>query len=196
MGRKPTMTHSQLGQDNWILSNFDKDYKGFFVEIGAADGKLLSNSLLLEENNWTGICVEPEPGPFKNLKTVRTSDNYNYCILDYDGVCKFKQNGLWSTVLEKHTGDTPCITLLSLLKLANAPKIIDYLSIDVEGSEYDIIREFPFDDYFIKYLTIEHNANGDGPEKKNKLFNILSKYFIRKFEDVGGFEDWYINKKI
>ena len=47
--------YSQLDQDLWILSKFDTDYKGFYIEIGANDGVALSNSLLLEENGWEGV---------------------------------------------------------------------------------------------------------------------------------------------
>jgi len=71
--------YSQLDQDLWILSKFDKDYKGFFIDIGAHDGISLSNSFLLEQNGWHGACVEPSVTEFEKLKNSRSCNTYNMC---------------------------------------------------------------------------------------------------------------------
>jgi hypothetical protein len=96
----------------------------------------------------------------------------------------------------KGGGDTDSFTLERFLDDVEAPKTIDYLSIDVEGGEYDIIKDFPFEKYFIKYITIEHNAYGENFALKNSIYSILSEYFNLEKENVGGFEDWYVNKLV
>jgi FkbM family methyltransferase len=185
--------YSQLDQDLWILSKFDTDYKGFYIEIGANDGVALSNSLLLEENGWEGVCIEPAPTEFEKLNNNRKSNNHNICISDFNGKCHFSENGFFGKISDKNTGNTDCFTLEYFLDNIDSPKVIDYLSIDVEGGEYDIIRNFPFDKYFVKYITIEHNAYGINFTLKNNINSILSEHFNLEQENVGEFEDWYSN---
>jgi FkbM family methyltransferase len=190
------MNYSQLDQDLWILSKFDKNYTGFFIDIGANDGINLSNSYLLEQNGWNGVCVEPNHHEFNKLQSSRKSTNYQACISDFNGKCHFNENGFFGMITEKNMGDTDCFTLEYFLDNIEAPKIIDYLSIDVEGGEYDIIKEFPFEKYFVKYITIEHNAYGKNFTLKNRIYSVLSKYFNIEKENVGEFEDWYVNKQM
>ena len=188
--------YSQLQQDLWIVSKFEKDYQGFFVDIGANDGVLISNSYLLEQNGWQGVCIEPSPTEFAKLENSRKSNNYKVCISDFNGKCVFNENGFFGKISNKNVGETDCFTLEYFLDNIGAPKVIDYLSIDVEGGEYDIIRDFPFDKYFVKYITIEHNAYGNSFELKNNISSVLLQHFNIEKEDVGGFEDWYVNKLV
>jgi len=190
------MNYSQLDQDLWISSKFDKDYVGFFVDIGANDGVTISNTYLLEQIGWNGVCVEPNVYEFKKLNDSRKSSNYQVCISDFNGKCYFQENGFFGKIADKNTGNTDCFTLEYFLDNINSPKVIDYMSIDVEGAEYDIIKNFPFDKYFIKYITIEHNAYGENFGLKNSINSVLSKYFDIEKENVGNFEDWYVNKEI
>jgi FkbM family methyltransferase len=190
------MNYSQLDQDTWILSKFDENHQGFFVDIGANDGITISNSYLLEQKGWNGICIEPNTQEFEKLNSVRTSSNYQICISDFNGKCSFQENGFFGKIMMKGGGDTDSFTLERFLDDVEAPKTIDYLSIDVEGGEYDIIKDFPFEKYFIKYITVEHNAYGENFALKNSIYSILSEYFNLEKENVGGFEDWYVNKLV
>jgi len=73
----------------------------------------------------------------------------------------------------------------------NTPRKIDYLSIDTEGSEFDILKVFPFSEWMIQCLTVEHN-NGS---IKDKIFNLLSSYgYERVVPDDSDWDDWYIKK--
>ena len=81
------------------------------------------------------------------------------------------------------------ISLVDLLKKYNAPKIIDYLSIDAEGSEFDILSNFDFDKYQFRVITCEHNNT----EMRQRIFKLLIAHgYVRKFDDLSQFEDWYI----
>ena len=89
-----------------------------------------------------------------------------------------------STVYEVNT-----ISLLDLLDKYHAPKSIDYLSIDTEGSEYEILKGFDFDKYSFKVITCEHNHTS----AKERIFELLSsKGYVRKFENLSMCDDWYI----
>jgi len=188
--------YSQLDQDLWVLSKFNENYQGFFIDIGANDGINLSNSYLLEQKGWNGVCVEPNRYEFDKLQNSRKSNNYQACISDFNGKCYFTENGYFGRIAEKNIGDTDCFTLEYFLDNIGTPKTIDYLSIDVEGGEYDIIRDFPFEKYFVKYITIEHNAYGKDFTLKNQIHSVLSNYFNLEKENIGEIEDWYINKLI
>jgi hypothetical protein len=83
------------------------------------------------------------------------------------------------------------ITLNDLLEKYNAPNEIDYLSIDTEGSEYDILRSFNFEKYNIKIITCEHNHS----VMREKIFSLLSsKGYKRKYSEFSRCDDWYIRQ--
>jgi FkbM family methyltransferase len=163
--------YSQFGQDLHIINNIYKNKKnGFFIEIGAYDGVSMSNTYLLEKQyNWKGICIEPNPRYFNKLNDVRTSININKAIYinnddelnfidDLNGGC----SGLVNTNNHNFLNDCPIITvntknLTTLLEENNCPKFIEYLSIDTEGSEFDILNSHDFDKYKFGYITVEHN---------------------------------------
>jgi hypothetical protein len=81
------------------------------------------------------------------------------------------------------------ISLEDLLDKHGAPKKIDYLSIDTEGSEFEILSSFDFDKYQFKVITVEYAVE----PKREKLFELLTRYgYGRKLEKVSKFDDWYV----
>ena len=196
---------SQICQDWFVLESLNYKKNGYFVEIGAASGVELSNTFLLEkEYNWKGILSEPSPGWKESLEKNRV------CIKDYrcvysesDKLVSFYQTREkeFSTIsnfvnADKHQNkrkkftkfEILTITLEDLLKEYKAPNEIDYLSIDTEGSEYDILKNFRFNNYFFKVITVEHNNT------KNKLLidQLLEKNGYKKeLEELSQFESWY-----
>jgi hypothetical protein len=83
------------------------------------------------------------------------------------------------------------ISLLDMLIKHNAPKKIDYLSIDTEGSEYEILKNFDFDAYNVK-STVEINNN---KERQESIFELLTRNnSIRKYIGISGPDDWYVKK--
>jgi len=66
---------------------------------------------------------------------------------------------------------------------------IDYLSIDTEGSEYEILSNFNFDKYQIKIVTCEHNFT----PAREKIFSLMTqKRYLRRFAKFSRFDDWYV----
>ena len=198
-------SQSQIRQDLFVASelNFKKD--GFFVEFGAADGKYLSNTYFLEkELGWKGIIAEPSKSFHKKLFVNRKCSISKDCVWKYsNSLLSFYEAGTpeLSLLKEYHAQDSydrnyignynvKSISLSDLLLEYNAPKKIDYISIDTEGSEFDILSNFNFQNYDIKIITCEHLFH-----LNRKLINelLINNGFIQKYKDLSAHEDWYIN---
>ena len=183
-------SYSQLGQDLWVLEKLKYKKNGFFVEAGACDGLYLSNSLLLEkEYNWKGICCEPNKQYYEILKSNRN------CILDdrvlydtdnyeIDFYPSGENGGTYDDfiietarlVQRVRVGcyKTRTVSLNTLLERSDAPQIIDYISLDTEGSELRILKAFDFDKWDVKIFSIEHNAAVGGRLDDSYLSEIKS----------------------
>jgi FkbM family methyltransferase len=157
---------SQAGQDAWVFGEvFNGVRNGFFLDIGANDGLIHSNSFKLEQRfKWSGICIEANPNIFKNLKSNRKAICVNACLADKAGEVYFRMAGEFGEVVPKNNFDgsdikMQTIPLEKVLVDNNAPYSIDYLSIDIEGSEEIVLRGFPFHKYTFKCITIERPSN-------------------------------------
>ena len=184
--------------------NFKRD--GYFVEFGATNGKELSNTWMLEkELGWTGIVAEPAKIWHKELVENRTCKISFDCVWSRsDEMVEFNEVSApeLSTIHSFSESDSHkdsrasgnkynvhTISLMDLLKKYNAPKEIDYLSIDTEGSEFEILSAFDFDAYKIKVITCEHNFT----PMRDKILNLLlSKGYVRKYSEFSQFDDWYV----
>jgi FkbM family methyltransferase len=197
---------SQLGQDLLGLSISGLDKPGFFVEFGAADGVALSNSYILERHfGWSGILCEPSTGWHEALKQNRTCVIDTRCVYSVSGeTISFSENYLGELsaitayaepnangVLKRTTSsyEVETISLLDLLKFHNAPKFIEFLSIDTEGSEFEILKNFDFQSYSFGSICVEHNF-ADTREKIRTL--LLTNGYIQVHEDLSDFDDWYV----
>jgi FkbM family methyltransferase len=197
---------SQLKQDLFVLSELDFKRNGFFVEFGATNGIDLSNTYLLEtEFGWNGILAEPAKCWHKELKENRRCYIETNCvwhdstsILTFNEVEAAELSTISSysncdrhqkTRRSGHSYNVNTISLTDLLKKYNAPKEIDYLSIDTEGSEYEILNNFDFSDYQFKVITCEHNFT---PNRKKIEELLTHNGYSRKYTSLSQFDDWYI----
>jgi FkbM family methyltransferase len=177
------MYYSQSSQDKFLEENIFKGYKnGFFVDVGAHDGITFNNTLYFEkENNWTGINIEPIASVYNKLVINRPNCiNLPYAICNNDGEASFICNegytemisGLKDTYYYKHNnrlenelksmgGESNIINVktkkLETIFDDNNVKNIDYLSIDVEGAEFEVIKSINFDKVFIDVIEFEDN---------------------------------------
>lgn len=198
------MSESQLLQDLFVLDQFDFKKLGYFIEFGAADGRALSNTYILEkEFAWTGIVAEPSKGWHERLKINRNCIIDNRCVWSSTGEnLEFSEVSIneLSTVTRFENSDgqnrkknkkyyVESISLNDLLEEYKAPKKIDYLSIDTEGSELEILQSFDFSKYEITVITVEHNYT----DQREKIYTFLeSKGYQRVFKELSKFDDWYI----
>lgn len=201
-----TQTRSQLKQEIFVLAQTAYKKGGFFVEFGATDGVEGSNTLLLErEYGWTGILAEPARVWHNDLKRNRSVFIDHSCVFSTTGEqIVFREvagDAQLSTALAFANSDhhsasrggidysVPTITLHDLLVRHHAPRTIDYLSIDTEGSEYEILKAFDFSAFDIQIITCEHNYSA----AREKVHALLSaNRYRRVHESVSGFDDWYL----
>lgn len=204
---------SQLKQDLFALSELGFKENGFFVEFGATNGIDLSNSYLLEKNfGWSGILAEPAKLWHSELRKNRSGSIETDCvwresgeILTFNEVNDNKHYGELSTIESFSSTDlhsesrkqfsnkyeVKTISLVDMLKKHSAPRKIDYLSIDTEGSEYEILKAFDFNEYDIRVITCEHNYT----PLREKIFALLSKNgYVRKHSEFSLFDDWYVRE--
>ena len=203
-------SQSSVMQDLFVLSELDFKKNGFFLDIGAAYSIKKNNTFLLEKKfNWKGIISEP-CRVYKNdlLKNRNNQINFNYIWSESNQKIIFNEtydpelstrdkftnldiNGQFR--ISKNTYEIETLSLNDLLKKYNAPKVIDYLSLDTEGSEFEILSTFNFNDYIISVITVEH-AYGPNREKISKL--LKSRGYIRKFKKFSYVDDWYVLNKL
>lgn len=209
--KKFEMSKSQLFQDLFVLYILKEKRNGFFVEFGAASGINLSNTYLLEkEYGWSGCLAEPGKSWHASYARPDRQCAVDFrCITDKTGsVVEFTEaaSGELSTMSDfldrdnhaesrrnglKYSVET--VSLEDFLVDHNAPVDIDYLSIDTEGSEFMILNGFDFSKYRIKILTVEHNYCS--PDREDIFGLLSSKGFVRIFENISQFDDWYVNTK-
>lgn len=166
----------KIGQDRWVVDLFARKRGGFFVEAGACDGVGASNTFVLERQlGWKGICVEPNDEFFARLAANRSCACENVCLSDERGTVRFRSAGYYGGIEERlsdhHFEDfkdgtvqeKPCVLLEDLLVKHDAPRVIDYLSLDLEGGELAVLKSFPFDRYDVLAMTVEQGCAGIAP---------------------------------
>ncbi len=214
---KITEIKSQLYQDVFASFIIDKNFNKTFLEFGATDGIDLSNTYVLEKNfGWNGSLSEPSPQWHKNLKNNRPNCNIiTKCIWSKSGevldffesdvgvlstISKYKESDKVSipgnTIERVRSGKLVKVETISLNDVIHksfnsvAPS---YISIDTEGSEYEILRFFNFKKFRPVVFTIEHNFT----EIENKIDGLMFENdYVRIFKEFTAFDAWYISKEV
>jgi len=164
--------------DVWIRECvFPGKRGGYYVEAGAANGLVGSSCYLLERHfGWTGLCVEPNDALFAQLVKCRPhSIHENVCLTgvprevrfitgtgpvhpflsgDRDNLLKYKCQGQ-SVVEGGHEATKSGVPLAELLRKHNAPSMMEYAALDLEGSELEVLETFPFGTYTFGAITLE-----------------------------------------
>jgi Methyltransferase FkbM domain len=145
---------SQAHQDEIVAALFHNKRGGYFVDLAANDATIISNTYALERHyGWQGICIEPNPLYWKNLSSFRSCDivaavvgrrrmdavHFRFAGAEYGGIAAagFDNNAKFQNSRGSMLQYT--VTLYEVLQRANAPRDIDYLSLDVEGAESFIL---------------------------------------------------------
>ena len=204
--RMAPLSNAQLLQDLWVLYELREKRNGYFVEFGACDGKSLSNTLLLEKTfGWQGALAEPARAWHEALYRNRDCYISDKCVYKTDGAeVQFNEVdiGELSGMMELVESDfhahfrqegrqygVETISLQRFLAEARAPKRIDYMSIDVEGGEFDVLQSFDFSRHDIALISVEHNFS----ETREKIYDLLTAQGYRpRFRRFSLFDDWYV----
>lgn len=196
---------SQIGQDQWVADVFGFAPNRYFVEIGGDDGETNSNTLVLEQLlGWHGLIVEANPRLAATIRTKRSSTVVEAAVYSVSGrelqfVDAGPVGGLVDTLeADVHAperlrqiaaGNTFTVTTVSgntMLEESGAPEFIDYLSLDTEGSEVEILHSIDFTRWRVAMLTVENSGR---ELRRAKLTQILEPLgYVR---ERAWFEDWF-----
>ncbi|MDC1142803.1 FkbM family methyltransferase [Planctomycetota bacterium] len=176
--------HSQFGQDKYVAEAlFPGKTDGFFVDIGAHDGVTYSNSKYFEELGWRGVCVEPNPQVFCELRANRNCECVNACISEVSGELEFATvrsqsesdytnmlSGIVGRYDKRHwqrfenevaanggTIETIKVASQTFNECVPPGAQVDFVSIDTEGAEIAVLQSIDFSAVDIKYFVIENN---------------------------------------
>jgi len=165
------MSYSQNDEEKYITEFFG-ERTGMFLDIGAADGITFSNTRQLYLNGWGGVCVEPNVGSFEALRRLYPEDQYlvrciNAALSDIDGEQTFYEGTtckLLSTTDVNHVkkwgeagyefSETKVKTV-SINTIFKKQDLFHFISIDVEGTNLDILKLFPKDFCSAEMVCVE-----------------------------------------
>lgn len=183
MNQEKDCFFSQNGEDFLLWNFFGKKTNGFYVDVGAFDGIHLSNSLSFEQKGWSGICIEPHPAYFRLCKHSRNRaicinaacvDNDSEDTVEFfseelgllSGTCcdreedvktRYKNRGLMFKGFNKIK--VPAVTLNNtLVKYLPPGTEIDFISIDVEGTELEVLRGLDINMFRPRVIILEANS--------------------------------------
>ncbi len=194
---KHSLMLSQAGQDYWVYGEaFNEKKCGYFLDIGAHDGMTFSNTYLLEAKyGWSGICVEANPLTFLKLEKTRKAKCLNICLDRCEGEVDFALRGVMGGImgLDNEESDTipeeviklRSTPLVKVLEDQHVPRVIYYMSIDVEGAEERVLGGFDFHKYTFRCFTIERPT-----ELLRELFKTHDYILIK---EIPGLDCFYVH---
>jgi len=168
------ITYSDAYQDVFVLKLFNTI--GYYLDIGSSDGVTKNNTLLLEQNGWSGLLFDYNESHIQTAQQTRNSKAF---------LCDLSQPEILSNILDKE----------------NCPETIDYISLDIDDASLISLKHFPLHRYRFKFLTFEHDIYAQRPEciaRKNITPVLLDKFGYVKIADNVTcndlpYEDWYID---
>ena len=159
---------------------FPTGYTGVCVEVGAYDGVSGSNTYYFEQNGWMSLCIEPNPTQFEKCKSKRklvvnccvgaqSADDAIFHVFNLHGGNEAAISSLEpdSRLIESHRHMIQSVykipvklrTLTEILDETNIPRRIDFISVDTENTELDVLKGFDFSKYTVQYFIVENNYN-------------------------------------
>lgn len=174
---------------------------GYYVEIGAFDGRKKNSTIILEQAGWQGVCVEPTPESFAQLIQNRKCRCENVAIWNEDTTVDFSTykndpawNGITETLDQYHLDRIDQATSITVPTRSwdsmNFPSKIDYLQIDVEGAELKIMDCINWDKQKITYICMEDNGSKTGdPTYSNYMKNLGYQLIVQQHVDYLWFKE-------
>ena len=185
----PKKQYSCFGEDLFIVNYFKNQKEGFYVDVGSYHPFFWSNTYLLYKKNWNGINIDANPLSVDLFKMARKDDyNFNYAVsnkkknkiklfyrrkmnvlntTDENFAKKNFPNGYESKEIE-------CISLNNILERTKYKnKIIDFLNVDVENTEKDVLESLNFEVYKPKLICVEIHYETENDFKNNLKYNYL-----------------------
>ncbi len=163
----------RTASDKWVEKLYPGVTDGFYIEVGAATGLSQSASYYFEKIGWSGKSVEANPHFHAEFVANRKNPCIKAALTSEDGTTEFiiSQNQYYSCVKRNispwheikvyndgfQVVESPTISFRTLL--ADCPKFIHAIFMDIEGSELECLKSFPFAEYKVGCFVIEISDN-------------------------------------
>ena len=188
-----------------IQKYFDPEYVGTCIDIGAGLGTERSNTYYFEKKYWTCLCIEPNPNLYNHMRMYRRlalnlacsnhdkkSAPFHVYVVDQNNQEAISSLVVDQRLVESHKGiinetykiEVEVKKLDTILSRINIEKI-DFLSIDTEGTELDVLQGFDLEKWKPKLLVVENNFND------TKINEYLSQFGYILSERIG-VNDFYL----
>jgi FkbM family methyltransferase len=200
------MYYSQFGEDEILAKIFKGKSKGFCIEVGANDGVNDSTTMYFETVGWSCVLIEPNPVLCKMIRAARNATLFEFAASDKvgevtlfvaegaerahgvstinageDELNKIKSYGFTYKEVKVQTK-----TLDEILDDLKPNSAIDFISVDVEGHEMEVLRGFSIERWNPTIILIEDNSNFENNDVRNYLSQLGYLRFMRT-----GVNDWY-----
>ena len=172
----------EIGQDKWVLETMFPDVTdGFFLDVGSGHGTIGSNTVMLERRGWKGLCIDPFPVHMEGRtcqmfkEVVFSEAGREMTFRAAKGLAGLEDTlGKWNTTaLRAPAVKFTTTTLESILLRGDAPPFVHFVSLDIEGAEYEALKGFPFDRVRVGAWAIEHNFE---EPKRSDIKALLEKH--------------------
>lgn len=189
--------HAPLNHETQLVAAFFGGAKGFFVEVGANDPVARSQTWHLEQAGWTGVLIEPQPDLADKLRAVRraqvfavacSSPDRNGTTLPFHvagPLSALDRDRMAPGAVPESVIEVPVRTLDSVLEAGRVPERFDFLSIDVEGHEIEVLRGFDFARWRPRLILLEDHV---GDLSKHRFLRSSGYRIVRRYENNG----WYV----
>lgn len=170
--------YSDAKQDQFVANILDFKKDGYCVDIGSCHSIISNNTYFFQSLDWTSISVEIEHGYNETYSTRKKGVHLNENALEVN----------YKEVFEEY----------------EFPKVIDYLSLDVDTLSLDVLKVLPFDEYTFRVITIEHDGYIYGDTYREQQRKILTEHgylllcsnvYVEQSGYEGKecpFEDWWV----
>ena len=209
------LSKSYLLEDIIVLFLFRLKKKGLFFEAGATDGRKHSNTYLLEKKyGWSGILVEPIKSQFILLRKNR-KNNKNFFYNCAIGSKNKKQVMFYENITDSQLSSKIIYNKSHLVKktyvvqkninsifkkknLSLKQNNIDFFSLDINGTDLEVLEIFDFKKFSPKVFCIEVNSDNRIIKKLDKIFlkNSYKVIFEKTFSSIYSGNRWYIHSSM
>lgn len=183
-----------------LVAAFFGSVKGYFVEVGANDPRERSQTWLLEQSGWTGVLIEPQPDLAAELRARRSSKVFAFACSSPENagrelplhvagpLSSLDRRRMAPGATPERIINVPIRTLDSILAEAGTPTNFDFLSIDVEGHEIEVLRGFDIARWRPQLVLLEDHV---ADLSKHRYLIAAGYRIIRRYENNG----WYVPRE-
>lgn len=194
------MSENSLGREMQLVAAFfGNNGIGYFVEVGANEPRLRSQTWHLEQSGWNGVLIEPQPDLVRELRATRLAKVFGVACSgpENDGstlplhvagpLSSLDRAGMAPGAVPENIIQVPVRTLDSVLVEAGTAQGFDFLSIDVEGHEIEVLRGFNAARWRPQLILLEDHV---ADLSKHRYLNAAGYRIVRRYENNG----WYVPK--